>query len=189
MTDNQADLEAALDRALEAADIIIINAGSSKGSEDYNSQMLQARSTYFKHGVRCVPGRPVGMAVIDGKPVVNVPGPVAAAWLCMDWLIRSLVAQWWGMPVVRHEHAKATLTFDAKMPKPMERLFRLRLEDDGKGGLLAYDIPRHAGLPQTMALTDAVYTLPLEESCMPEGTEVEVELLRPLEVIRAGWDQ
>ena len=189
VTDNQADLEAALDRALEAADIIIINAGSSKGSEDYNSQMLQARSTYFKHGVRCVPGRPVGMAVIDGKPVVNVPGPVGAAWLCRDWLIRGLVAQWWGMPVVRYPHVKATLAFDVKMPKPMERLFRLRLTDDGKGGFVAHEIPRSCGVPQTIAGTDAIYTLPLEESCMPEGTEIEVELLRPLEVIRAGWEK
>lgn len=187
VTDDKADLETALDRALEAADIVIVNAGSSKGSEDYNSQMLKRRSSYFKHGVRCVPGRPVGMAIIDGKPVINVPGPVAAAWLCMDWLIRGLIAQWSGSPVVRHARTKATLAFDAKMPKPMERLFRLRLEDDGKGGLTAYDIPRHAGLPQTMALTDAVYTMPLEETLIPAGTEVEVELLRPIEVIRAGW--
>ena len=93
------------------------------------------------------------------------------------------------MPVVRYPRVKATLAFDVKMPKPMERLFRLRLTDDGKGGFVAHEIPRSCGVPQAIAGTDAIYTLPLEESCMPEGTEIEVELLRPLEVIRAGWEK
>ncbi len=185
--DDRSDLEAALDRALEAADIVIVNAGSSRGSEDYNSQMLERRSTYFKHGVRCVPGRPVGMAIVDGKPVVNVPGPVGAAWLCMDWLIRGLVAHWSGLPVVEQPRVKARLAVDAKMPKPMERVFRMHLEDDGQGGYIAREIPRSVGVPQTIAGTDAVFTLPLEQTCVPAGTEVEVELLRPIEVIKASW--
>lgn len=187
VTDNRADLERALDRALEAADIVIINAGSSKGSEDYSSEMLKRRSSYFKHGVRCVPGRPVGMAIIGGKPVVNAPGPVIAAWQCMDWLIRGLVAQWWGMPVVDQQRVVATLAADVKMPKPMERVCRLHLCDDGNGGFVAHEIDRHAPVPQTIACTDAIFTLPLDETCAPAGSQVEVELLRPLEVIRASW--
>ena len=181
--DDRDDLEAALDRALEAADIVIVNAGSSKGSEDYNSQMLKARSTYFHHGVRCVPGRPVGMALIEGRPVVNVPGPVIGTWLCMDWLVRGLVAQWWGMPVCEKPRVKATLGFDVKMPKPMERLVRMHLVDDGQGCLHGEEIGRHAGVPSTIARTDATFFLPLEESFLPAGSEVEVTLQRPLEVI------
>ena len=127
------------------------------------------------------------MAVIENKPVVNVPGPVGAAWLCMDWLIRGLMAQWAGTPVIEQPRVKATLAADAKMPKPMERVFRMRLTDDGNGGFIAHEIPRSEGVPQTIAGTDAIFTLPLEEKCAPAGTEVEVELLRPLEVIRASW--
>jgi molybdopterin molybdotransferase len=185
--DDKADLEAALDRALEAADIVIVNAGSSKGSEDYNSQMLKARSTYFRHGVRCVPGRPVGMAVIDGRPVVNVPGPVIGTWLCMEWLIRGLVTQWWGAPAVEKPTVKATLGFNAKMPKPMERLIRMHLVDDGDGGLRGEEIGRHECVPQTISRTDATFFMPADVQCIPAGTEVEVTLQRPLSVIKAEW--
>ena len=58
--DDEEALEAALDRALEAADIVLINGGSSRGEEDFNARLLERRGSYFRHGVRAVPGRPVG---------------------------------------------------------------------------------------------------------------------------------
>lgn len=186
-SDDRDSIAKALDRALEAADIVIVNAGSSRGSEDFNSQLMQERGTFFKHGVRCVPGRPVGMSLIDGRPVVNVPGPVGAAWLCMDWLIRALVAQWFGEPVYEQPTVKARLAEDVKFPRPMERVSRMALSDDGEGGFVASALPRSAGVPQTIACTDALFTLPLEETCVEAGTVVDVELLRPVEVVRASW--
>lgn len=178
--DDRADLGPALERALEAADIVVMNAGTSKGSEDYCSELLRERGSYFRHGVRCVPGRPVGMALVDGKPVVNAPGPVPAAWLCMDWLVRALVCQWLGVPVPARPRALARLAQDVRMPKPMERVVRMRLEGDGQGGLVAREVPRSAGALAALAEADALFTLPLEESLAPAGSEVEVELLRPL---------
>ena len=38
--------------------LVLINGGSSRGSEDYNSELLQERATFFAHGVKAVPGRP-----------------------------------------------------------------------------------------------------------------------------------
>ena len=54
--DDRAALGAALGRALEEADMVLINGGSSRGSEDYNSELLQERATFFAHGVKAVPG-------------------------------------------------------------------------------------------------------------------------------------
>lgn len=56
--DDRAKLSASLDKALSTADVVLINGGSSCGSEDFNSFLLKERASYFSHGIKAVPGRP-----------------------------------------------------------------------------------------------------------------------------------
>lgn len=183
--DDPTALEAALDRALEAADIVLVNGGSSRGEEDFNAQMLQRRGAYFAHGVRTVPGRPVGMALIDGKPVVNVPGPVMAAFLTLDWLVRGLVAHFFGIPPERRARVRARLAEDVEKRPQFERIVRVALSLNGEGRLACSTLPDGIGVPATIAGSDAFLTLPIGSEGARAGEVVEVELLRPLSSIRA----
>ncbi|MCF0121530.1 MAG: molybdopterin molybdotransferase MoeA, partial [Oscillospiraceae bacterium] len=56
-------LEKAVFQALDIADAVIINGGSSVGGEDFNATILQKHAEFFSHGVKAVPGRPVGVAM------------------------------------------------------------------------------------------------------------------------------
>lgn len=185
--DEPALLESALDRALAAADVVLINGGSSRGEEDYNSKMLASRATYFRHGVRAVPGRPVGMAVVERKPVVNVPGPPLAAFLAMDWLIRGLVAFSYGIPVPARQRVRVRMGVDVAKPAKFERLMRVRLAPDSAGGMTCEPMPSDVGVAAQLAGSDAMLALPIGSVGAQAGEEVEVELLRPLEVIRSSW--
>lgn len=176
-------LEAALNRALEAADIVLINGGSSRGEEDYNSCMLQKRATYFRHGVRAVPGRPIGMSIIEGKPVVNVPGPVLAAFLAMDWLVRGLVAHFYGIPSSRRQSVRARMAAPVKKPKPFERLVRVSLRRDDQGEIVCAPLPSDCGVPAQIAHADGMLVLPIGSEGAQEGQMVEVDLLKPPELI------
>ena len=175
--DDRESVAAALERALEAADIVVLNAGSSRGGDDFNAELLAGRATYFRHGVKMVPGRPVGMAIIDGKPVVNAPGPVLAAWLCMDWLVRGLIAQWFGTQAARRERARARLAEAVEDPKDRERLVRMMLTPGDDGVPVATPVKK-LGVPQTLVGTDALFTLPADCAGVAAGELVEVELLR-----------
>ena len=185
--DEPALLEKAFDRALAAADIVLVNGGSSRGEEDYNSKMLRARATYFRHGVRVVPGSAVGMAIVDGKPVVNVPGPPLAAFLALDWLIRGVVAFAYGIPLPERQRLRVRMGVDVSKPPKFERLMRVRLSTDGEGGMTCAPMPSDSGVAAQLAGTDAMLSLPIGSEGAHAGDEVEVELLRPLEVIRASW--
>lgn len=185
--DDRESVGASLDRALEAADIVVLNAGSSRGGDDFNAELLAGRATYFRHGVRAVPGRPVGMAIIDGKPVVNAPGPVLAAWLCMDWLVRGLVAHWFGAPVLEQQRIAVRLGATVEEPKRRERIVRMRLTPGADGIPVARPIGK-MGVPQTLVSTDALFTLPADQAIAHEGDVVEVELLRPIELVREEWE-
>ena len=177
--DNPESLERALDRALSVADIVIINGGSSRGEEDYNSQMLQARGSHFRHGVRAIPGRPVGMSIIQGQPVINVPGPVAAAFLCCDWLLRGLMAYYLGIPSPKRHTVTAKLTEDVKKPLPFERLFRVTLQknDDGTYACTPLDV---TGVTRNICESDGMISIPIGVSGAKAGDEVIVDLHKPL---------
>lgn len=176
-------LGAALDRALEVADIVIINGGSSRGEEDYNSRMLQRRGSHFRHGVRTVPGRPVGMSIVEGKPVINVPGPVDAAFLCCDWLIRGLVAHYLNVVNSLRPTVMAKLSQDVRKMKTFERLIRVTLQacEDGTFTCTPLEVN---GIARTIFEADGMVSLPSGEAMMECGSTVSVALLKPLEAIR-----
>jgi putative molybdopterin biosynthesis protein len=59
--------------------MVMINAGSSAGSEDYTYQAVAALGEVLVHGVAMMPGKPTLLGVVAGKPVIGNPGyPVSA---------------------------------------------------------------------------------------------------------------
>ena len=176
-------LEKALDQALSACDIVLINGGSSKGEADYNSRMLQQRSSFFRHGVRTVPGRPVGMSIIDDKPVINIPGPVLAAYLCAYWLVSGLVAAYYGLPAPKAPTVTAKLAKPLKKRQGFELMARVRLEREPDGSYTAHSITWDHGLPAMLRETDGYVSVPEDCPGYPEGTQVQVQLLKGIELL------
>ena len=57
-----------------AHDIVVFSGGSSVGERDLMIDVLSARGTVLFHGISVKPGKPTGLAVVDGKPVFAMPG-------------------------------------------------------------------------------------------------------------------
>src|SRR5512147_800220 len=81
-------IKAAVQDAASKHDLILINAGSSAGSEDFTARVVQELGTLLVHGVAVRPGHPVILGMIKSAisnqqsaiPIVGVPGyPVSAA--------------------------------------------------------------------------------------------------------------
>ena len=182
--DNKSDLEAALDESLAWADMVLINGGSSRGEEDYNSLLLQKKGSFFRHGVKAAPGRPVGMAIINGKVALNVPGPIIATRLAEHWLLSSLVQHWFGLPDHIYPTVSAKLTAPIKSRHGMEFLAGIELARTPQG-YTATPILRgtKGGVPDQILRTHGLLNIPLECDELEEGTMVEVELLDEIETI------
>lgn len=89
------DLEKALKKAKAEADIVLINGGSSKGQEDLCTKLLQQNADFFQHYVKAVPGRPVAVSISNNQPLVNIPGPVPAAFCVLHWCVKALIEQYY----------------------------------------------------------------------------------------------
>ena len=180
--DDRAQLSARLDEAMELADIVVLNGGSSRGEEDYNCRLLEERAEFFRHGVRAVPGRPVGMSMIGGKPVLNLPGPVLAAWLAADWLLQRLVCHYYGLPMPKRQQVAGILTVDIKKPPHFEMLHRVQLVKSGEDYLIT-PIPRGSDAAFSMREAGALLTIPIGCTGYAKGDRVMVELLKGEELI------
>lgn len=77
--DDYEKIRRAVKEAAQKYDLVIINAGSSAGTEDYTVHVLRELGEVVVHGVAIKPGKPVILAVVDDCPVIGLPGyPVSA---------------------------------------------------------------------------------------------------------------
>lgn len=75
-------VEEALLEGVQAADLVITSGASSMGKADVIPELMQKHSDsgLIFHGLNIKPGKPVGLALIGGKPVLALPGnPVSSA--------------------------------------------------------------------------------------------------------------
>lgn len=172
--DKKSDLRAALEKALEVSDIVIINGGSSKGEEDFNTRMLDEMGELLSHGVAAVPGRPMGFAIINDKPVINTSGPAIACFHGMKWCISSLVNTALGIESQPLYRRTVTLAEDIHTPPVMTRLVRLNVEET-ENGPVARQPQGEGGMPEGMK-TNAMFMSELGKSVYPAGSTVEVEM-------------
>src|SRR5437764_13876855 len=72
--DSEAALEGAVRGALAACDLVVLSGGTSKGAGDLSHRILSKLGDILVHGVALKPGKPLCLAVIDGKPLAVLPG-------------------------------------------------------------------------------------------------------------------
>ncbi len=174
--DDPAELEQALDNALAGADMVLLNGGSSKGAEDFNAALLQKKAGLYRHGVKAIPGKPVAIAMIDGKPVINIPGPTLATFLAMDWCISGLVHHYYGLPAPKRPKIKVTLEKPLKKRQDYEFYVRLILNEQD-GSYRGTPVGRDQSIPDSMLKPKALLIAPIGVPGYEAGEEVEAELL------------
>ena len=181
LRDDPAELREALSRVLPDSDIVLVNAGTSKGGEDYSCRLLEEAGQVLFHGGAAVPGRPMSMALVQGKPVVNLSGPSFAAFYSMDWAVRAIVCRCLGVPVPVRETVEATLTETLQAPPFFALMAAFRVERGQDGGYLATPLslrgPKSAGLAAAL-MADGVYITTPGDPPLEAGATITIELLK-----------
>ncbi len=182
--DNLEDILNLLKQALSTADIVLISAGTSVGEKDLMPTVLNSLGEpgMLVHGVSLRPGYPTGLAVIEGKPVISLPGyPVSNA--VAFWVFaKPLIARFLGTGVDFEPTVRAKMSRRVATPGGLKTFVRVRISR-GKGVLIAEPI-RASGASVISSLTsaDGLLIIPEASEGVDEGEEVEVRLLRPLKV-------
>lgn len=183
--DDPAELERAFEAALATADVVVVNGGSALGEEDFNVRLIERRGQVVHHYIAAVPGRPLMMAVVDGKPVVDLPGPTMAAYFGSEWCLQAITARILGIPPHRRPVVRARADAAKTSIPKMANIARVRLTRDDEG-YVAHFLNFKAGELAACMTSNAQRVSPLGEAGWDEGDLLEVELLRGEEFIEEG---
>ncbi|EJZ83724.1 molybdopterin-binding protein [Slackia piriformis] len=115
--DNPQLIIEAVKSACACADIVVLNAGSSKGSEDWSVEQLEEIGTIICHQTNHGPGHHSSAAVVDGTPVVGISGPPFGASFTLGFYLLPLMNLFLGQsPEPRKIPVRLTKAFPAAGP-------------------------------------------------------------------------
>jgi putative molybdopterin biosynthesis protein len=152
--------------AAEKSDLILLNAGSSAGSEDYSSRVIEELGDLLVHGVAVRPGHPVILGMIrreadrsqsvskegQGIPIVGVPGYPVSAALTVEIFVEPLIRRWLGQRPFERNLITAQLTRKITSPPGDDDYVRVALGEVG-GKILAAPLSRGAGVITSLVAT------------------------------------
>ena len=172
--DDRALLSAALNKAIQETDIVLMSGGSSKGEEDYTTRLFEEHGSLLTHWVKAVPGRPMSVALDDatGTPLVNLSGPPAACLHGIIWCVNAIIGRWMGRRPFEFPREWAVLDEDLHGPGIMEMLQTLFLYRAPDGML-------HAEFTNRSLASNGFYITSLGEEYEPAGEMILVSLLCP----------
>lgn len=178
--DDEARLEAALREAYAAADAVLLSGGTSKGAGDLTYRLVGRLGApgIIAHGVALKPGKPLCLAVCDGKPVIVLPGfPTSAMFTFHDIVVPVLRAMA-GLPP--REEAQVQARVPARIASELGRteFAMVALADDGDG-LVAHPVGKGSGAVTAFSQADGFLTIEAEADSLPAGSSVPVTLFSP----------
>ena len=179
------DYELIKQKILEASDhydLILVNAGSSAGSEDYTADIVESLGDLVVHGVALRPGHPVVLGIVSETPLIGIPGYPVSAVVTSELFVKPLIESKLGIETSERERIDAKITTKVNSPMGEDEFLRVRLGLVGNS-MLAMPIQRGAGVITSLVEADGFVKIPSFSEGVDQGQKVQVELLKRINVI------
>lgn len=175
-------------QAAHSHDLILLNAGSSAGSEDFSARVVQSVGTLLVHGVAVRPGHPVILGMVQASdshsvPIVGVPGYPVSAALTGEIFVEPLLARWLGQPASTSATVEATISRKVLSPMGDDEYMRVTVGNVG-GHWVATPLARGAGVITSLVRADGIVRIPRLSEGVQAGEKVIVHLYRPLTALQ-----
>lgn len=181
--DNYETLKETLKRAVSECDIVIINAGSSAGREDFTSDLIADLGKVYIHGIAIKPGKPTIMGQINNKPVLGIPGYPVSAYFIMEKVLKKIVENYQGLKAKEPEKVEAILSRRIMSSLKHLEFVRMKLGYVGNN-IIATPLSRGAGATMSLVRADGTLEVPQNVEGIEAGTKVEINLMRDMEEIK-----
>ena len=191
--------------AAKGHDLVLVNAGSSAGSEDHTARVVQDLGALLVHGVAVRPGHPVIIGLLGSSapdqmavvredagqeprshdrivPVIGVPGYPVSAALTGEIFVEPLLARWQGKRPYEAPTLRATLTRKAPSHTGDDDYVRVAVGQVGER-VMATPVGGGAGVITSLVRADGIVRIPRFSEGLDAGSEVIVHLYRTSEEI------
>ena len=170
-----------------ACDALVTSAGVSAGDRDLVREVmaeLGAKEQFWKVGMK--PGGPTAFATVEGKPVFSLPGNPVSTMVTFELLVKPALLKMMGNQKVVRPFVKGILAEDVHKKAGKIHFIRVTIKrrHDRYVAYCAGD--QHTAILSTMTRCDALAALPSEATFIAAGSEVDLVLLRDVDLVAEG---
>jgi len=183
VSDDFEKLKEAIIHAAQEFDMVLINAGSSAGREDYTVQVLREIGEVIVHGVAMKPGKPTILAKVNNKPVIGTPGYPVSAYLAYETFVAPILSVLTGSRDKTLHKAEAIMS--RRIVSSLKHREYVRIKAgcvDGK--LVASPLARGAGAAMSLVRADGFCVIDQRSEGIEAGETAVIELYRSMEEIK-----
>lgn len=171
-------IKAMVQQAARECDMVLLNAGSSAGRDDYAAGTIRELGEVCCHGIAIKPGKPAILGCIGSKPVLGVPGYPVSGIIVIEELLKPLVDEWLGRSGEGKEYVEAKLTRPLVSGLKYQEFVRVRM-GMVQGELMASPLPRGSGVVSSFMKADGILELPQDKEGCAAGEKLPIRLLTP----------
>lgn len=177
------EIQRRVEQAAQACDIVLLNAGSSAGREDYSCQAIENIGKVVCHGIAIKPGKPAILGLKGAVPILGVPGYPVSGILILREILQPLMEHLTGHSQVQKDRVEAVLSRSVLSGLKYQEFIRVRMGNVG-GRLMASPLNRGSGVVTSFVKADGILEVPQGTEGYEAGQTVEVQLLRPMEELQ-----
>ena len=177
--DKKDKLETALKNAISSADAVITSGGVSVGPKDFTPQVVDSlgKPGVIISGVAVKPGKPITIAVIDGKPVFSMPGNPTSSLFMFNMFVRPILVKLAGRTEEELPTLKAVAAKKMFPARGRRTFVMVNLAYSKTGTLLVSPVPTGlSGAITTLAKADGFVEISEKQQFVDAGTEIDVYL-------------
>ena len=177
--DDEAALEAAVRRALELADLVVLSGGTSKGAGDLAHRILGRLGPpgILVHGVALKPGKPLCLAAVGRRPVVVLPGFPTSAVFTFHAFVVPVIRALAGLPPRSEASVPARLAVRTPGEAGRTEYVMVSLAEAPEGGLAAWPLGKGSGAVTAFGQADGFFAIDALAPAAEAGASVEVRLI------------
>jgi len=176
--DDEIALEKAVRTALTECDMVVLSGGTSKGAGDLSHRIVSRLGApgIIVHGVALKPGKPLCLAVVQGKPVIVLPGFPTSAIFTFHAFVAPVIRAWAGLPeeAARTLRARVPVRVPSEMGRQEFVLVSLVAGDDGP---VAFPSGKGSGAVTAFSQADGFFAIDALASALAADTIVDVTLI------------
>ncbi|MEV0928230.1 gephyrin-like molybdotransferase Glp [Streptomyces spongiicola] len=186
VTDDAAELRAAIEDQLIRADLLVTTGGVSVGAYDVVKEALSSVGDEDEPGggvdfrrLAMQPGKPQGFGTIgpDRTPLLALPGNPVSSYVSFELFVRPAIRTMMGLKDVHRPRVRAELRTDEALTSPEGKRQFLRGAYDAEKGTVAPVGGSGSHLVAALARANALIVVPEGTTTVEPGSETEVVLL------------
>ena len=174
--DDEAALEKTVRDALSACDMVVLSGGTSKGAGDLSHAIVSRLGRIVVHGVALKPGKPLCLGIVQGKPIVVLPGFPTSAIFTFHGFVAPVIRARAGLPPEAAEEVSARVPVRIASELGRQEFVLVSLVR-GEDGLVAFPIGKGSGAVTSFSQADGFLAIDALAPALDANTLARVTLI------------